>query len=756
MSWVGYKNYDHYFSMGQPTDIDSFINEIIESKPQVINSGKKYYWNIPASFDIETTSFKSYGKKYATMYVWSLCINGSTIVGRTWQEFTSIISILADVMHTKSTKLIIYVHNLGYEFQFMRGWFRWENVFASKERRPIYAKLENGIEFRCSYILSNYALAYIGDNLLLSYPIQKDYGSYDYSLQRNGLTHLSDKEIWYNVHDVQVVTSFIQEKIENDGGITEIPLTLTGYVRKYVRDFCFTNNRKTRARYKEGIKSMVITSECEYDMLKAAFAGGFTHCNAYYNCKTLYNLDINDDEASEYPYQLCARKFPISRGILIGAVSVAELEKSISLGFGCLFTVKIKNLGNKFPYEHYISSSHCQILSKDAVIDNGRIVSASLIQLTITEQDWDIIKKDYEFNDEDVEIHNLRLYRMGYLPKSFILAVLHLFSKKTELKGIPERIIEYMVSKNMLNSTYGMAVTAIIRDIYIYSQGEGWKTEEANKGEQLEAYNNNYNRFLFYAWGVWVTAYARHDLWDGIFELGEDYVYSDTDCVKGFNYWKHKSFFVSANLKKIYNLKKMCAFYNIPFSLCAPKSPDVVKPDGTIKKGEVKVLGVWEHDPSYRVFRTAGAKRYIYVLENGELWFTISGVNKKVGVPYLLHHYAGVDLDLAKLAYNPRFDQKQESKKAMKEICDNYLNGLTHYDDLFYAFNDGLYFPEEFTGKQTLTYIDETRIFKHKDYQGNVKSIIEYSSIYMEPQSYFMSKSADYIRFLAGIKDASI
>ena len=160
--------------------------------------------------------------------------------------------------------------------------------------------------------------------------------------------------------------------------------------------------------------------------------------------------------------------------------------------------------------------------------------------------------------------------------------------------------------------------------------------------------------------------------------------------------------------------------------------------------------------PSYKTIQTDGAKRYIYELQNGELWFTVSGVNKKYGVPYLLHEFAGVDLDLAKLAYNPRFDQKEESKKAMEKIRSDRMNGVINYDQIFYEFGDGLYFPEQFTGKQTLTYIDETQVFRHTDYQGHTTTTLEYSCIYMEPQSYYMSKSADYIRFLAGIKDASI
>ena len=292
--WDGYKNYDHYFEVGQPTGVDDWIDEIIDSHPKSIKIGKEHMWNIPASFDIETTSYYSWGKKMATMYLWSLNINGSTILGRTWKEFIDVIQLVSEVFKTKKCKLLIYVHNLGYEFQFMRGWFIWENVFASKERRPIYALLKNGIEFRCSYLLSNYALAYMGDELLTIYKVEKDVGALDYSLLRNSKTWLTQKEKWYSVHDVQVVTSFIQEKIENDGGINEIPLTNTGYVRKYTREFCFYQEeedkkyrKKNRARYKESMNSLVITSELEYDQLKQAFAGGFTHANPFWATKTV-------------------------------------------------------------------------------------------------------------------------------------------------------------------------------------------------------------------------------------------------------------------------------------------------------------------------------------------------------------------------------------------------------------------------------------------------------------------------------------
>ena len=747
--WNGYKNYDHYFTV-DANGISDCISEISKNNPPVIKKGKIWYWNIPASFDIETSSYKKYGKKYATMYLWALNINGSTIVGRRWSEFSKVIRTISEVMHTDSTRLIIYVHNLGYEFQFMRGWFNFSNVFASKERRPIYAQMENGIEFRCSYLLSNYALAYIGEKLLLKYDVQKDVGALDYSKKRNWLTQLTPEEYWYNVHDVQVVTSFIQEKIENEGGITEIPLTNTGYVRKFSREYCFTQMsddsklvKKFKARYHEIMKALQITSKLEYEQLNDAFGGGFTHANPYHSGKLQENV-FSMDLASSYPAVMVMKKFPMGRGTFIGQSSISQLDWLTKSGYCAVFTIKIKNLEPTFRWDNYISLSHCSVISKDAVVNNGRVVSADECQLVVTELDFDIIRKTYTW--ESIEIHNLRVYPTGYLPRPFIMAILHLFGKKTSLKDVKGKEVEYMVSKNMINSAYGMSVTSIIRDIYEYMNGQGWSTTDGDTEKQLSTYNNSYNRFLFYGWGVWVTAHARHNLWDAILECGSDYVYSDTDSIKGLNYEKHKGFFSLYNFNIKRQLHNMCNYYSIPYEKCTPLTV----------KGEKKIIGVWEREPDYRYFKSIGAKRYIFEYMNGEINFTISGVNKKYGMPYLLNEYAGVDLELAKLAYNPRFDQKEESEKAMEKICSDRLNGLTNYNLIFEMFEESLYFPAEFTGKQTLTYIDDPIMDKFTDFQGHTATIFEYSSIHMEPQGYFMSKSGDYIAFLKGIQDASI
>ena len=108
-----------------------------------------------------------------------------------------------------------------------------------------------------------------------------------------------------------------------------------------------------------------------------------------------------------------------------------------------------------------------------------------------------------------------------------ILAVLNLYKDKTTLKGVLGKETEYLVSKNMINAAFGMMVTAIIRGEYQYStEDDEWRTLEADVLSQLTSYNKNFNRFLYYGWGVYVTAHARHNLFTAIYEFKEDNPYA--------------------------------------------------------------------------------------------------------------------------------------------------------------------------------------------------------------------------------------
>lgn len=735
------------------SEMDKFLEEVGELEILSKNSYLDYF-NVPASFDIETTSTYVNGKKFAFMYIWQFGINGSVIYGRTWVEFSQLMSTIVKYFGINtSRRLIIYVHNLAYEFQFIRNRVKWEKdkynndvVFSLKKRRPIYALAASGIEFRCSYFLSNCNLLYIGAKMIFKYPVQKLSGDLDYSKIRNSKTKLSDQEINYCINDVRVVMSYIQEKIENEGSILEIPLTNTGYVRKFTRDYCmgkFIDDpvlaKKRGFEYRSEMRALKISSEKEYSQLKSAFAGGFTHASPLKSRwgednKSYYTNVGSADLSSSYPYTMVSSYFPMSSGRFLGEVKKPKQFKALLSKYCCLFTVTFTGIYQVFEAESYISVSKCTSISDDYIAQNGRLCEASYCTINITELDFDIISQVYDW--QEIHIFNMRIYERGYLPKSFIMSVLELYAAKTTLKGVPDRAVEYLIKKGMLNSTYGMAVTDIVRDDAIYCNGE-WDSIEADSSSQLNDYNHNYTRFLFYPWGVWVTAHARHNLWEAILEFGEDFIYADTDSIKGKNFDDHSLFFMKYNATVKRKLFLMCDYYHIPKRYVQPKTIE----------NKSKLIGVWEIEESYVKFRTLGAKRYLYEYENGLLGLTVSGVNKNFALPYLIHKYCHIDYDLCRTAYNddPRYED--EAKKAKKKLQEMRID----YTQVFDNFDDSLIIPPGYSGKSIHTYVDVPFSAMITDDYGNTTIQFEKSYTHLEPTGYVFSMPVDYMNFLMGV-----
>ena len=669
-----------------------------------LNDNSREKPHIDTIAPINSTTYKR-----ACMYVWQLGINGNVIIGREWSELLYVFDVITKKLKLSPDKrLRIYVHNLSFEFQFLRKYFNWTDVFAINPRYPVYALTKTGIEFRCSLILSGYSLANLG-NELQKYPVQKMTGDLDYSLARHSKTPLTEAELKYCENDVRVVMSYIQERIEIDGGITSIPTTKTGYVRKYCRNCCLysgsSNNSKDskkRIQYRELMKRLTIDTDFEYKQLKASFQGGFTHARAFHSGEILEDV-ASYDFTSSYPYVMVAEMFPMSKGTLIALKNKDEFYHYIRC-YCCIFDVEFIGLMSKFPYENYISESKCPILEGETV-DNGRVVCAERLITTITEQDFAIIQALYDW--DKISISNFRYYTRGYLPCDFVLAILKLYSDKTTLKGVAGREIDYQASKSMLNAAYGMCVTDICREKNIYTKGHKWQSENPDYTEAIEKYNNDPRRFLSYVWGVYVTAYARRNLFAGIFEYLDDYVYSDTDSDKVLNYRRHENYIKQYNERCRAKLERACKWHNIPFEMVEPS---------TIK-GEKKLLGAWEFEGIYSRFKTLGAKRYM-TEKNGTISLTVSGLNKTHAVPYLLDTYGT--------------------------------------EGIFDAFTDGLEIPANATGKNTHTYIDFECSGELTDYMGITAPYHELSSMNIEPAEYDLSIFKGYIKFLMGVKEIEL
>ena len=723
----------------KPDEILQFITDcgISDCKCIRYNNQDRYYFNIASAFDIETSSFyrdknfnqyseqqlddagfpdeyKNKLEKISIMYVWQFGINGYNLMGRTWQEFIKCIDTISEELSlVGGRRLIVYVHNLSYEFQFIRKWFEWESTFNTDDRKPIQAVTTSGIEFRDSYILSGYGLQFLSNDLM-KYKVNKAVGDLDYKLVRHSQTPLTDKEIGYCINDIRVVMAYIQEKIENEGAITNIPLTKTSYVRRYCRNKTLYNggshkNNNTYKNYRDLMKDLTLT-EKEYYQAKRAFQGGFTHANAMYVGKEVKDV-TSFDFTSSYPSVMVAELYPMAKGKEIIIKSEEQFNR-LNKNYCTMFDCKFYNLRPKIFCDNPLSFSKCW-QTVNHIENNGRIVYADEALTTLTNVDFEVMQDFYEW--DKLEVWNFRAYIKAPLPRNFVDSILKLYEDKTTLKGVEGRELEYMIAKGMLNACYGMTVTDIVRDDYIYT--DDWYVSKADAAIQINDYNKDKARFLFYLWGVFVTAYARRNLFTGIKEFKGDYIYSDTDSIKVVNVENHVDYIEKYNKWVIDKLETACKIHGFDVSRIKPKTVEGVE----------KPLGVWDYDGHYTRFKTLGAKRYLYEYldKEGNLKhkLTVAGVNKSKGMIYL--------------------------EKKYKE-------------QLFENFTDGLYIPAKWkteegeimdgSGKNTHTYIDEEKSGFVVDYLGNIAPFYEKSSVHLQGASYDMSLGKTFVNYLKGIK----
>lgn len=670
---------------------------------------KKEYINLECAFDIETTStYLADDEKVAFMYYWTFGIKDENYIvsGRTWEEFQELCLELTEHFGLNEDRILtVYVHNLSFEFQFMRKYFNWHSVFSVDERKPIKALSTFGIEFKDSYILSGFSLARLANNLTNpKHKIKKLEGDLDYELIRHSKTEMTDEELEYCLNDVLIILYYINEQIDLYGDITKIPLTNTGRVRKYVRDECYytsKNHRKSSKgkfhRYRNIMKDLTLDNNI-YQMCKRAFMGGFTHANANYTGQVIEDV-TSIDFSSSYPAVMISEKFPMSKAIPTEFTDEKDFDY-YRKRFSLLFEVRFTGLTSKIQHENYISESKCNRLV-NPVVNNGRVFSADDLAMTITDVDFSIIENCYTW--ETMQVKNVYRFYRGYLPKDIIRSIIKLYEDKTVLKGVEGKEVEYVISKGMLNSVYGMSVTDIVRDEIVYD--EDWGVEPANIDEQIEKYNESFNRFLYYPWGIWVTAYARRNLWYGIMSMGDDYIYSDTDSIKFKNYDKHKSFIDAYDDLITNKLKRMCEHYDLDFKQLQPQRQD----------GGYDKIGLWDLDGHYKRFKTLGAKRYLVEYDNGDLELTVAGLSKTNGIEYM----------------------KRKSK-----------NNL----EVFEMFNDELYIPAEETGKMTHTYIDSEREFMMLDYNGVECLVNTKSGVHLEKCDFTLSITRQYMNFIENLK----
>ena len=669
---------------------------------------KKFDNNI-YTFDIETTSYlvldgkvynnldylkfsdeeKDNSIKCACMYIWMFGINDIVYYGRTWSEFLDFLRLLE--INVSELKYV-YVHNLSFEFQFLKSHLHFESVSARKSRKVMSAKLRDyNIEFRCSYMLSNCALEYIPKVFNLN--VEKKVGDLDYNKLRHNRTLLTDKEMGYCEYDILVLYEYIKREREEYDDIKHIPLTSTGKVRRELKEIVKKDFRYKRLTYKA-----INTNPHIYNMLMDAFFGGYTHASYIWSDTILKRVN-SYDETSAYPYVLVTHKFPSTEFKKSTIKKVEDMSRKCAY----LLRVKFTNLKCKY-YNNFISMSKCKNIKKGKY-DNGRVIEAEELEITLTDVDFrfilDTYKCDYEILESYWSIYN-------YLPKTFINFVLDKYVAKTKYKDVEGMEVEYSKEKNKFNALYGMSVTNMIKDNVIYKDElEEWFEEELTNEEIVDKLNKEKKKsFMSFATGVWVTAWARDNLLRRVIDLDEYVCYCDTDSCKLVEGYDEEVF--NKYNKSVENkIKFVSEILEIPFDRFAPSD----------KYGVPHMLGVFEKEIkkhqkySYNEFITQGAKKYAYKSDDFDKKTNEIKENIHITV-------AGVPKDGAKA-----------------------LNTLDNFrDDFVFRYED--------TNKHLVAYNDFQEPIIMKDYLSNDYYIEDKSGVCILPTTYVLGKSEDYVELL--------
>lgn len=570
-------------------------------------------------FDIETTSYwlddkdniieykKGLDADYwnsltpcALPYIFMFSVNGTVYYGREFSDFYDLLTMLPSDMD-----IIIWVHNLAYEFRFLCNLFKWKDIFARAPHKVIKCTPIDfpNVEFRCTYFLTRLSLANWGKQI----GVYKKTGDLDYLKLRTPYTPLNNTEMGYCEGDCLVMYEGIKQYRDQYGTLQNIPLTQTGTVRRVVK-----SKLTSDYRYMVHVKHLVPKDAVEYAMLQRVFAGGYTHANRLYAGKVIKGLIEHRDFVSAYPTAMLTDKYPNTPWVYCKLQDIPkdfdEYAYILHLSFTNIVCMR---------FNTYIQASKC-IDVKNGWFDNGRLISADYVELWMTEQDYDIISQMYDY---DYEILHAYRSKKDYLPRALLDYMLELYHNKTVLKNVDGKEALYLQSKQYINSLFGMMVTAIIQSDVTF-KNDMWDmkvltstqiNDRLNDLQNLSLREDRY--FLSYSWGIYVTAYCRHNLFDCILKYDDMVLYADTDSI----FMLGQGDFSDYNTKILEKVKKSCIDNDLDIEKTKPKDTH----------GIMHEIGIFDKEDDCSEFITLGAKRYCYRdVKDSKLHLTISGINK--------------------------------------------------------------------------------------------------------------------------------
>lgn len=631
---------------------------------------------VMCAFDTETTSVIGEQHKASYVYIWSFDVysNGVhyTLIERDISKLPRLLNLLTYVVVKKSKQknvsVLVGVHNLPYDFTFISKILPIDRLFAKSKRQPLM--FDSGIfHFVDTLAISGMSLEKTGKAYTRT---QKMAGDLDYSITRNTKTPLTRKEERYCFNDVKVVSEYLEYLLVTYGVHGFFPTTKTSICRRALKEsFSSEYPNKDRAeKVKDWLMSDLFPETMqEYDcLIRWLFRGGYTHSNASKTGYVLENMKSKDFESS-YPAWIAYERFPMSKP---ERVRLKEYEKVIRSGSQWYGVFTFENITSKT--QHSVESKHKCVSVLNPIIDNGRIKQAEKLTVMLTDLDWNIYCKFYEWSDVSCGT----LYRFPIsdrLPMYVINPLFSAFTEKTRLKNAG---LDYKEEKAVVNTFYGMMVTTIPCENITYTDDWGCEPMDDDK-------RRDYARTTLLSpyWGIYTTAWARyHLLVDVFYKIGNDAVYGDTDSCKYLNPESHEKVFEKFNKKMAKRRYKFCVKNG--FDMCLMGHLGELTDDGTITK-----------------FKALGAKRYLVLDDKGKLECTVAGLPKKAFNRFL--HQNKVS-DLTEVFERFDFGLKIKNCKNAHAYVDNVSDIITDFNGISEEMHSGsacVIYPIDFEMKES-------------------------------------------------------
>lgn len=720
----------------------------LENTEHLRRNYNKYNDTIYA-FDIETSTYNIDDRKLSLMYLAGakgIQCKPKEITINNFNDFTTDYIIMRDyndvdewlfklnkLSKKNKTITLVFIHNLSYEFSFFQNLrfiqenFDNKNLMALDTRQP-FKLLCDCIEFRCSYKLTGLSLKTLGNNIGLEKLI--DEKGYDVKYTPNSI--LPQNEYKYNERDVDITLLAVLSQLKSSGAFNNINnirtlLTITGLTRaenKIISPKSTQRNYSIFCKEQTKLYDTLLTNKRKfYQFLQDGFLGGYVRANRFLLFKCLHNVG-SIDIASSYPTQMLNRYYPYDFKIVtdnltetliqyynennnyIKSKSVYKNESNLinwfyrtrEIPFINYFiadielkniTVKMFENKNEVPLISYHKITNNGKTDKRLFVDNGRIIKASYLRLTVTNIDLFLMSLFYDFEIKSCKalINTNKTQRLN----SYVRNSLNFYAEqKVKFKSMVKKsndniyptkedffstkLNKYILneneidtflsmgcddkskflkeqlglSKSRLNAQYGINVQHIIPEEIKYNlETNEWYKEESEYRTPKTLLRN-------YSDGVFIVAYARLHLMIMTYLLltktDTTIVYWDTDSIKFYNDNDNVLNQVEDFNKKLEKYWFVSKKYN---------------------------LGIFDFEGTYDNFSTGGSKCYISSKKN-KIELTISGVPYATTLFYQ-RQFKKFHYNFAKLCYKYFHPNTVISSSVSNKLAMGYYTGTDNY-----------------------------------------------------------------------------